>query len=375
MVEFSYQGFLDNWRNAASRKALENPGLLTGFTQLWKTPVSGTNIAAGSLTKSIGGALADINDAAASIAFDDYADDQEAEYATYSARRRWSDWMRDYSDAEAKILFDKADEMYSGSQGTATQVVRGFAEMVPRAVAGHMAAGPIGAFFALGKPEGDRTELQLKDAGVDANTVEQAGDLTTLSMGAMSLMPAARFVKPMLADFALSVGGNVALGAGQREIIHQTLAEKYPHLAAQYDWNDPTAMTLDGLLGAGFFGLARVGGRPALDAPAKADMVDDALVVKADLQAKDTGEVAPVAAADKQAARRNKAAGIEAILGDKPMPEPEPVNAVERPEIVAERTAVADSVAEAIRTGAIIADGESGKKLNELFPSRYPKAN
>jgi hypothetical protein len=39
------------------------------------------------------------------------------------------------------------------------------------------------------------------------------------------------------------------------------------------------------------------------------------------------------------------------------------------------REQVKAELAEAQRTGDIIADGESGKKLNELYPSRYPKAN
>jgi len=92
--------------------------------------------------------------------------------------------------------------------------------------------------------------------------------------------------------------------------------------------------------------------------------VDDALVVKADTQAKGLGEMAPVADAATQAARRNKQSGIAAILNDKPMPEPEPVNAVEVPEVVAQRTAVADAVAEAIRTGNL-----DGVRLFDDLPS------
>ncbi|MEO8121080.1 MAG: DUF4148 domain-containing protein [Rhodoferax sp.] len=36
------------------------------------------------------------------------------------------------------------------------------------------------------------------------------------------------------------------------------------------------------------------------------------------------------------------------------------------------REQVTAELAEAVRTGDIVADGESGLKLNELYPSRYP---
>ena len=36
------------------------------------------------------------------------------------------------------------------------------------------------------------------------------------------------------------------------------------------------------------------------------------------------------------------------------------------------REQVKAELAEAIRTGDVVADGESGKKLKELYPSRYP---
>jgi len=32
-------------------------------------------------------------------------------------------------------------------------------------------------------------------------------------------------------------------------------------------------------------------------------------------------------------------------------------------------------LAEAIRTGDILAGGDQGQKLNELFPSQYPRVN
>lgn len=39
------------------------------------------------------------------------------------------------------------------------------------------------------------------------------------------------------------------------------------------------------------------------------------------------------------------------------------------------RAEVKAELAEAIRRGDIVAGGESGKKLNELFPHQYPRAN
>jgi hypothetical protein len=39
------------------------------------------------------------------------------------------------------------------------------------------------------------------------------------------------------------------------------------------------------------------------------------------------------------------------------------------------REQVKAELAEALRTGEILASGDSGKKLNELFPSSYPRTN
>lgn len=342
-------------RNADTRKKLETPGLFTGASQLWKLPASGFTVAAGSLAKTTMELSADANEAFAGIAYNltpgAYGENAEQAGELYQARERWSMDLRQKAQQVAATEFGRADAMYDGPQGAGTQMIRGIGEMVPRAAVGFAAAGPLGGFFALGKPEGDRTEVQLLQAGVNVETASQAGTISTVAMGGMSLLPASGFAKPLLADLGLAVGGNVAIGAAQREALRRTLESENPELAAQYNWNDPGAIAMDALLTAGFFGVSRYMGANGLDAEAKADLVDDALVVKADAQTKSMGEMAPVAAADKQAARRNKESGIAAILNDKPMPEPEPVNAVEVPEVVAQRTAVADAVAEAIRTG------------------------
>lgn len=98
--------------------------------------------------------------------------------------------------------------------------------------------------------------------GLDESTATLKGviDAVTISVGAV--LPAARFVGPVLGDAAIAVGANVGLGMAGRGATAALLEDGgYTAQAAQYRAMDGTAIATDAILGTAFFGIGRMGMR------------------------------------------------------------------------------------------------------------------
>ena len=339
-------------RNRRVQEADTGPGMFEGFTQLWKTPVSGGATAVAGF-EGLFNLPAKANEVYAGIAYNltpgAYGENAEEAGQLYQDRMRWSSEWEKENRAWAAEYQRQADAYYEGEQGSATQLVRGAAEMIPRAIFGNKVGGAFGGAVAVGAPEGGMTETRLTDQGVAPEVAAQAGDVTAVTMGAFAAFPAARLSNSLLADFGLVAGANAIMGATQRKAMNEILKDT-PEVAAQYQALDPASIATDVLLTVPFWGLARMSGESP---QARRELVDQALTVKANEQANTTQGYAPATPKDVAAVRRNKVSGIEALLNDQPMPDPEPVNAVEVPEALAEQKAFADSIAEAIRSGDI----------------------
>ena len=146
--------------------------------------------------------------------------------------------------------------------GVVGQILGEAAAILPRTVAGTVVAGPIGGAVAAGAPAGYSSKQVGMAEGLDESTATLKGVLDATTVGIGAIMPAARFVGPVLGDAAIAVGANVGLGAAGRGLTAQLLeGGGYTAQAAQYRAMDGTAMATDAILGAAFFGIGRAGMR------------------------------------------------------------------------------------------------------------------
>lgn len=146
--------------------------------------------------------------------------------------------------------------------GVVGQILGEAAAILPRTVAGTIVAGPIGGAVAAGAPAGYSSKQVGMAEGLDESTATLKGVLDATTVGIGAIMPAARFVGPVLGDAAIAVGANVGLGAAGRGLTAQLLeGGGYTAQAAQYRAMDGTAMATDAILGAAFFGIGRAGMR------------------------------------------------------------------------------------------------------------------
>lgn len=146
--------------------------------------------------------------------------------------------------------------------GVVGQILGEAAAVLPRTVVGTVLGGPVGGAVAAGGPAGYSSKQVGMAEGLDETTATYKGliDATTTGLGA--LMPAARFVKPVLGDAAIAVGANVGLGMAGRGATAALLESGGYHAqAAQYHAMDGTAIATDVILGAAFFGIGRAGMR------------------------------------------------------------------------------------------------------------------
>lgn len=142
--------------------------------------------------------------------------------------------------------------------GMAGQVIGELTAILPRTIAGAIAGGPVGAAVAAGAPAGyARTETAISE-GIDPGTAQKLGAVEGLTMGAGAVLPAARFVGPVLGDAAIAVGANVGLGIAHRGASAEILrANGYDAQAAQYEMLNKTALATDLVMGLAFFGAGR----------------------------------------------------------------------------------------------------------------------
>lgn len=179
-----------------------------------------------------------------------------AERASAAADQMTDEIGRDLAEAVKDLRPDPR------TTGLAGQLLGEAAAILPRTVAGAVTAGPVGAAAAAGAPAGYASKQVAMSEGIDENTASIQGAIDAVTIGVGAALPAARFVKPLAGDFAIAVGANVGLGVASRGVTAELLDSRgYTEQAAQYRAFDGTAMTIDAVLGAAFFGIGRGLGR------------------------------------------------------------------------------------------------------------------
>jgi hypothetical protein len=144
--------------------------------------------------------------------------------------------------------------------GVVGQILGEAAAVLPRTVVGTVLGGPVGAAVAAGAPAGYSGKQVGMAEGLDEETATYKGAIDAATVGIGAVLPAARFVKPVLGDAAIAVGANVGLGMAGRGATAKLLESNgYAAQAAQYQAMDGTAIATDAILGAAFFGIGRVG--------------------------------------------------------------------------------------------------------------------
>ncbi|WP_443692010.1 hypothetical protein ACRZ5O_22540 [Pseudomonas protegens] len=146
--------------------------------------------------------------------------------------------------------------------GMVGQILGEAAAVLPRTVVGAVTAGPVGAAVAAGAPAGYSGKQVAMAEGIDETTATLKGLIDAGTVGIGAVMPAARFVGPVMGDAAIAVGANVGLGMAGRGATGALLESNGYHLQAeQYKAMDGTAILTDAVLGAAFFGIGRAGMR------------------------------------------------------------------------------------------------------------------
>lgn len=181
----------------------------------------------------------------------------------FDAERHAADAARGAEEMAAEIGRDTAESVKDlrpdpNEVGMAGQVIGELAAIIPRTIVGAITAGPAGAAAAAGAPAGyARTQTAMAE-GVDPDTAALLGVVEGVTMGLGAVMPAARFVGPVLGDAAIAVGANVGLGIAHRGASAEILrANGYEAQAAQYEMLNRTALATDLVMGLAFFGVGR----------------------------------------------------------------------------------------------------------------------
>ena len=175
--------------------------------------------------------------------------------------------------------------------GVVGQILGEAAAVLPRTIAGAVVAGPGGAALAAGAPAGFSSKQVGMAEGLDESTATKKGLIDAATTGIGVVLPAAKFVKPVLGDAAIAVGANVGLGMAGRGATAALLESNGYHTqAAQYKVMDGTALATDAIMGLAFFGIGRANFRRPTAA-----QVDAALTERTNQHADiDTAPGAPV---------------------------------------------------------------------------------
>lgn len=163
---------------------------------------------------------------------------------------------RDIGEATAKSVMGlRPDPSEVGMVG---QILGEASAVLPRTIAGAVVAGPLGAAISAGAPAGFSSKQVGMAEGLDESTATQKGLIDAATMGIGAVLPAAKFVKPLLGDVSIAVGANVGLGMAGRGATSSLLESNgYHSQAAQYKVMDGTALATDAIMGLAFFGIGR----------------------------------------------------------------------------------------------------------------------
>lgn len=188
------------------------------------------------------------------LVLDDQGAEQQIERINTDTERRADEIGRDTAQAVELLRPDPTEV------GIVGQILSEAGAVLPRTVVGAVTAGPVGAAVAAGAPAGFAGKQTAMAEGIDEATAYGKGAIDAVSIGAGAVLPAARFVKPLLGDAAIAVGANIGLGIAGRSSTAALLESGGYHLqAAQYQALDSTAIATDAILGAAFFGIGRAG--------------------------------------------------------------------------------------------------------------------
>lgn len=144
------------------------------------------------------------------------------------------------------------------SVGMAGQIIGEAAAILPRTAIATLAGGPVLGAVAAGAPAGFAGKYVGMEEGLDESTATLKGVIDAATIGIGAVLPAAKFVKPVLGDLGIAIGANVALGAGGRGLTGELLeGGGYAAQAEQYKAMDATGLATDAILGAAFFGIGR----------------------------------------------------------------------------------------------------------------------
>lgn len=243
-------------------------------------------------------------------------------YARFGSEEGLSieDFKKRKTDARAqyaKIIQDLTPD--PASVGLAGQVLNPLADVIPRAGVGAALGGPIGAALLAGVPEYTTSKTIAEAEGIDSGTASKMGLIDATVMGAGALLPAAGIFRNLWGDLGVTVGANVLLGVGQRGGTSLLLEENgYTTQAAQYQAFDTTSMLIDGVLGLGFFGIARmIGGGVRPDLPQ--EVLDAALVENQNNNATMSGPGVPTTPQATNAHQQSLSQALEQLVNNEPV--------------------------------------------------------
>jgi hypothetical protein len=142
--------------------------------------------------------------------------------------------------------------------GMVGQILGEAAAVLPRTAVAAAFGGPLAGMVGAGAPAGYSSKQVGMAEGLDESTATLKGVVDAATMGVGAVLPAAKFVKPLLGDAAIAVGANVGLGMAGRGLAAELLeGGGYHAQAAQYRAMDGMAIATDAVLGAAFFGIGR----------------------------------------------------------------------------------------------------------------------
>ena len=170
-------------------------------------------------------------------------------------------FREDQSAANAEMITSLRPS--AETSGMAAQIISEVSAVIPRTVGGFVAAGPVGGAIAAGAPAGYSGEIVAESEGIDPGTARVKGMIDAATYGVGAVLPAARILKSVVPDLAVTTAANVGLGVASRGGTSALLeANGYTQQAQQYKALDGTGLMVDAVLGAAFWGVGR-GFRPA----------------------------------------------------------------------------------------------------------------
>jgi len=169
-------------------------------------------------------------------------------------------FREDQSAANAEMITSLRPS--AETSGLAAQIISEVSAVIPRTVGGFVVAGPVGGAVAAGAPAGYSGEIVAESEGIDPGTARIKGVIDAATYGVGAVLPAARILKSVIPDLAVTTAANVGLGIASRGGTAALLeANGYSQQAQQYKALDSTGLMVDAVLGTAFWGVGR-GFRP-----------------------------------------------------------------------------------------------------------------